>query len=450
MPEFKPGLNPVKPEKVIAPKEIIGTNPTEKGAPALLKKERRGFTSSWQVIREKAFEGNAGSVDDRAQDEEYFKYISGQLTRFDQGIPDASEISDALAAIGFRSLYAREGLKHIAQEEQEGEEFGNLSELKGQQKAGKKLFMEMARQIYPDAEFQGISRASFARFEQKAKQLKSVFPIEDPGLVVMAARFQKENWENMIKEPRTLLANLDQMIIKCSEQAEALARQNAIDSTEEAKEQEIAGNRLVLVDLNQLIYEMELVRDQLQEKVYGRSDLSPTEEGRIDVLNDKLKQPEKNQQPVFENITDSNFEKYRNQGKEMVLDGNVWKILELTSDGEVLIERQRGIREILDQVDQGKKDGSRFMTSSMIHQGLVAFDEVKSRGQWIIEKPPRSPQDQGRQKEIEDFNRLQDRIISGEFDKNPVEKSALYKFLKEQSERFNNERQAHERILENK
>ena len=292
MAESEPELNK---EKIPPSKEIKIGVPASPAFVSPVGKELKDFRTSLNVLKQRDMELETSSSQEQSEENERDEQVSRQLALFNKGTPSAAEVSDALADLGFRSFHYGFGLKQEAllpnkMEGYEAEEVVRLEESRKlqdrMQKSAHQLFMKTAEIIYPDVISLGLTRASFADFENMARRLESEFPALLH--VKHSARINKEDWVEAEKNPRLLLVNLDQMIDFASQSAFEAFQVNVSESGEDDKEKQVLDRQSGLAELNGLIYKMGLVRNLLQQKVYGRTDLSALEEAKIDLLKAKI------------------------------------------------------------------------------------------------------------------------------------------------------------------
>lgn len=137
------------------------------------------------------------------------------------------------------------------------------------------------------------------------------------------------------------------------------------------------------------------------------------------------------EEPVYEKITDANLEQYNQQKKEIVFGGNTWRIDTIYPDGRVVLRRDITISEavqIAEGVKKGEVRGIVNTTNVKTKGRIVSKNELISSGQWVVEKPLRSPQNPERVKEVNEVNHLKERIVSDEFTEN---KSGEFELLSE-------------------
>ncbi len=441
--EIPPQLNPenTQEDSPKIPEQVASPEPT-------LAKKIGDFSSAVANERTLSYEQGITNPQELEEEKNYNEYVSRQLATLKKDSLTDSEVSDALADLSFRSFHYRESLKQAGNEGQaedpdQKERFEAVLRL---HKTAKSLFMESMRKLYPDMQNLGITRASFAEFERKAKLLNPAFP----GFLEVAtiSAIQKNNWAEREKNPGLLLNDLDDMISRASVRGEEVAKQNAFDSFEADKEKEVTNKRANLAELNSLIYEMELVRNQLQQKIYGGSEISPIDEGKVDALKaglDKPEQENKPENPIYEKVTDENFDKYHQQGKELIVNGKTWQVNAVKPDGNVILGRSLSMQEALQSIEDAKRDGTTLLPSSIDKAIQVSLKDLKSGdAQWIIEKPLHSPSDSERQKEVDEVRQLQARIASGEFDKNEHGEGVILNIFDRNAQRLNKERQDYE------
>lgn len=183
--------------------------------------------------------------------------------------------------------------------------------------------------------------------------------------------------------------------------------------------------------------ELEQIRAQLNpEKAAPAANKTPEQEGRSE--NSK-----------YEKVTEENFEEYRRQNKELVFGGNTWRVDDILSNGNIILHRDITIKAAVDlaeRVNRGEDFGGGSLNDGNVKDKAmsVSLEGLKSGGQWIVDKPPRSPQNSDRQKEVEEVKALQQRLVSmkhnkfGEYD-------LLLDVFEKNAKRLNQERQDYER-----
>lgn len=187
------------------------------------------------------------------------------------------------------------------------------------------------------------------------------------------------------------------------------------------------------------VEEMMPPRGPREEKVVGQQ--LPTKE---------MPKPEKvPESPVYEKITAANLEQYSRQKKEIIINGNAWRIDTIYPDGRIALHRDITLSEAVQLAERAKKGEVRGDVNTpnvKTKAQIFSKDELISNGQWIIEKPPRVPQNSERQSEIDEIRRLQQRLTSGEFDGNENgEFELLMEVFERDAQRLNQERQAYEK-----
>lgn len=180
--------------------------------------------------------------------------------------------------------------------------------------------------------------------------------------------------------------------------------------------------------------------DELMPRKQKKAPESPREE--------VARHPEQEKKPVYEKITDTNFEQHRQQ-KEVVFDGKTWKIDSITPDGRISLHRDITIEEAVALAERAKKGevrGNVDTPNVKTRARLVSRGELESGGQWIVEKPPRSPQNPERQKEVDELRALQVRLTSKEFVGGKLgEEDLLTEVFERDAQRLNQEGQDYER-----
>lgn len=144
-----------------------------------------------------------------------------------------------------------------------------------------------------------------------------------------------------------------------------------------------------------------------------------------------LEQGRISENPVYEKITAENFERYRQQYKEVFLNGKTLRdISSVDSDGNVYATQDITIAEALQLAEKAMRGEAG--TPSIIDTPVVkergkifAQGDLFRGGQWVVEKPPRSPQNPERQKEVDEVKALQARIVSKEFAKGTQDEESL-------------------------
>ena len=189
--------------------------------------------------------------------------------------------------------------------------------------------------------------------------------------------------------------------------------------------------------------EIEKRRKELEElmpRKETRAPESPREE--------TAKPPEQEKKPVYEKITDKNFEQHRKQ-KEVMFDGKTWKISSVTPDGRISLHRDITREEavsLAERAQKGEVRGAVDTPNVKTRARLVSRGELESGGQWIVEKPPRSPQNPERQKEVAELRALQARLTSKEFAGGKLgEEDLLTEVFERDAQRLNQEGQDYER-----
>ncbi|MDP3729605.1 MAG: hypothetical protein Q8R26_02560 [bacterium] len=213
---------------------------------------------------------------------------------------------------------------------------------------------------------------------------------------------------------------------------------------------------LVAIEANPSLRETLTVDQQIE---VGNAELWVMEHGDRAQLESAPPSPEKKEappvqeksgesKPKFEKINDENFEKYRQQKKELIVNGHSWKIDEVLPDGNIALHRDITISEALRLVEEYKgKEGSLNTPSIKTKAQMGRLDDVKSAGQWVVERPPRSSENPERQKEVAELKDLQKRLSSEEFanDANGTLSLLSEVFLKN-FERLDKERKDYESI----
>ncbi|MEK7652276.1 MAG: hypothetical protein AAB351_03730 [Patescibacteria group bacterium] len=153
--------------------------------------------------------------------------------------------------------------------------------------------------------------------------------------------------------------------------------------------------------------------------------------------------------PKFEKITDENFERYAGQNKEILIGSQVWRLDGIKSDGDVILHRSITIPEavqLAERANRGELDAANVNTPNVkTKAGRISKTELKSQAQWIVEMPPRPREDANRQKEVDEANALQTRLMSGEFKSNKVgEEDLLIDVFNKSANRLSKEKQDYE------
>ena len=144
-------------------------------------------------------------------------------------------------------------------------------------------------------------------------------------------------------------------------------------------------------------------------------------------------------------ITDANLAEYRNQGKDVLMGGFSWQVLQVSPNGEAIIERQKSVADLLNDLKKAKETGGRLLPSGGVRREMAPLSMLKSSGQWIVEKPIRSPDNPDRQQEVQRLNEFQKRLADGEFNGNKYgEQPLLVEAFNRDAQRLIAEKQAYE------
>lgn len=126
------------------------------------------------------------------------------------------------------------------------------------------------------------------------------------------------------------------------------------------------------------------------------------------------------EEPKLEKVTPENFDKY-SQTKEIIFNGATWKVDPVDSNGKVGLQHESTLEEavaLAESANKGERKGQDINAGGKIKRILVDKGDLVSGGQWVVEKPLRSPQNTDRQKEVASVQALQKRLVAGEFDRN--------------------------------
>jgi hypothetical protein len=165
----------------------------------------------------------------------------------------------------------------------------------------------------------------------------------------------------------------------------------------------------------------------------------------------KEKEKEIESQPKFEKVTNENFERYRQQKKEIMLNGRAWRIDEVNQDGSVFLVRDTEMSEAIRFAEMSLEEGFKSLVDDKnmkVRAIGSSLEELKSRAQWIVENPPRSPENPDRQKEVAEAESIRKRVLSGEF---PANKKGGFELLSDifikKVTSLNDEKKAYEKTL---
>lgn len=192
------------------------------------------------------------------------------------------------------------------------------------------------------------------------------------------------------------------------------------------------------------IIEQEKIMDEIIGKYKSKSKTPEIVKG---------KEQKQEIKPKFEKVTNENFELYYRQKKEVIFNGQAWRIDEVRQDGSIFLHRDMEISEAIRLAErtQGEKlEVKKLLNldSVKIKAIQISLEELKSDGQWIVEKPPRSTEDPERQKEVAEAASLQKRLLSGEFNDNKNEEfDLLADVLTKKALSLNAEKLAYEKTL---
>ncbi|MEK9153647.1 MAG: hypothetical protein AAB723_03550 [Patescibacteria group bacterium] len=176
------------------------------------------------------------------------------------------------------------------------------------------------------------------------------------------------------------------------------------------------------------------------------------DQAEIKRIRSELGLDESEKSVVYKKITDANFEQYHKQ-KPVMFGGRTWRIDPDTPNapkGLIVLHRDIAIDEAVSLAeyvknDKGRKGGPIDTPNVKTKAIFIGKKQLESDGQWIIEKPPRSPQNPERQKEVDAVRALQARLISKEFAEDKFgEENLLMDVLERDAQRLNLERQDYE------
>jgi len=268
-----------------------------------LKHKQYEYFSSLQAEREIEYESGS-SLADLAEADEYNNLSRKQFALFNKGIPSDEEVAEALAAVSFKAFHYRDGLRRQGTIDAERAIQGDLDAVRiptieKTQKTAEDLFMETCRQLYPDIKTP-LTRTSYASIAQDVTRLVKNYDLVSLAPVVSIMEFQKENWAVAEKNSHLSLENLNLAITFAADEAEMVTQKNFTASLEGQDDKEIKQRRGMLAELNLVMYKMELMRDELQQKVYPRGSTSPYEEGQINAFNRRLNPEVSSEKPLSE------------------------------------------------------------------------------------------------------------------------------------------------------
>ncbi len=191
-------------------------------------------------------------------------------------------------------------------------------------------------------------------------------------------------------------------------------------------------------------YKLQLLRDKIQKELYGNVNISSQEVAKIDELKEKLI-PKQDAQ--YEKITEANIEDNVKRQKSILLDGYIYKTLNIGKEGDVFIERPISIKEALALAEKVTKQQS---NSTNINSGSVktkmfsvSKENLMKNAQWVMQAP-RLAEDPKRKEDVREAQELQKRIQSGEFEQNYGGSLALLlDVLEQEAKRLNEEKESY-------
>ncbi len=199
------------------------------------------------------------------------------------------------------------------------------------------------------------------------------------------------------------------------------------------------------------IYDL-INQQNIVEKILEKYNIDEAE-ARIEKLQEIDKEQSTTEQeslldkPKYEKVTHANFERYHRQ-KEIMFGGKMWRVNNIKEDGQVILHRPISLTEALKVAQSANRPETKSFANTpgvKTKATICNMNQLISQGRWIIENPPRSPDDKQRQQEIEKFNTIRDTVTSGEFNDNyGGSLELLSDVLKRELERLNKEKNAYE------
>ena len=151
-----------------------------------------------------------------------------------------------------------------------GNEAADLA-TEGQYRESKKVFMESCKKVYPGVEvnaknFGADLKDTVGRLSREADN-ELIPDLSDEQI--------QELYEN---DPQTLVGRLDEVLHQSGDELQSRGR-IGFDNADPTKRREISGD---LAAATEMFYKLQLLRDALREKMYGRKDVTVKEAGEID------------------------------------------------------------------------------------------------------------------------------------------------------------------------
>ncbi len=366
-------------------------------------------------------------TEENQTERDYIRNIDKQLAKIRPDKPPQDfEVADALAGAAYDNAVVRENLAQAQDLPKE-----ELDKYGKEQATAKALLMEAGKVVYPEATPLGLTRADFVELSKELDTFYRNFSAISPNVEglgsLVSLKGQSGAEKDLIakRNPQEVIRVLDHFTAQASQILKEYARLNYDAELDGKDERQLAGQRGMLAEFVKLIYRMELARDAVAQN----NPATPEQETKA-------------QSSEYESITDANFEVYRTQGKEVLVNGDAWSISDAQPDGRVIIKRQRTTQEILDMINQDEK--SSFLPSTLTRAGALNKSDLKSGGRWVLETAPRSPKDASYQTDKELLDQLEAKVTSGIFDKRQGELDLLRSFVDANRKRLDQEKQRFE------